>query len=149
MTSNADDIRRTLQSIDQEEWDQLEAGIKSIRPPYEESIVYLEARAKNWWLRVTEGRVKLVAADDPNMEKVKGYGRKTFRFFLRELSWERRRIVPGLEMAAVKIAFSDPPNLKGNHPAELDVEYMWVSDVEFDGKRLPAFCSMSPIPSSR
>lgn len=136
VTSNADDIRRTLQSIDQEEWDQLEAGIKTIKPPYEEDIVYLEAGRKVGGAGVTEGRVKLVSADDPNMEKVKVYGRKTFRFFLRELSWERRRIVPGLDMAAVKIAFSDPPDLKGGHPSELDVEYMWVSDIEFDGKKI-------------
>jgi uncharacterized protein YegJ (DUF2314 family) len=135
-TSNADDIRRTLQSIDQEEWEQLDAGMKQLSPPYEESIVYLEAGRKVGGQGVAEGRVKLIDANDPNMEKVKVYGRKTFRFFLRELSWERRRIIPGLEMAAVKIAFSDPPQQKGNHPSDLDVEYMWVSDVEFDGKKI-------------
>lgn len=136
VTSNADDVRRTLQSIDQEEWNQLDAGIKQIRPPYDENVVYLEAGRKAGGQGVSEGRVKLVSADDANMEKVKVYGRKTFRFFLRELSWERRRIIPGLEMAAVKIAFTDPPDLKSNHPADLGVEYMWVSDVEFDGKKL-------------
>ncbi len=62
--------------------------------------------------------------------------RKTFRFFLRELSWEKRRIVPGLDLAAAKVAFSDPPEMRSQNPADLEVEYMWISDVEFDGQQV-------------
>lgn len=53
----------------------------------------------------------------------------TFKFFWRELSWEARRIVKSLDMAAVKMSFvldADDPNI----PA---VENMWVTDIEFVG----------------
>ncbi len=37
-------------------------------------------------------------------------------------------------MAAVKIAFSDPPEIRSKHPADFQVEYMWISEVEFNGR---------------
>lgn len=56
--------------------------------------------------------------------------RETFKFFWRELSWEYRRIVPGLDLSAVKVAFkTDDPGL--------DVppfEYVWIGSIEFDGQ---------------
>jgi len=54
--------------------------------------------------------------------------RDTFRYFWRELYWERRRIVPALDLACVKVAFrqEDPPN----QPKE---EFMWIADIDFDG----------------
>jgi len=53
---------------------------------------------------------------------------ETFKYFWRELSWEYRRIVPALDMAIIKVAFYD------ESIAEPNVEYMWVNEVEFDGK---------------
>lgn len=58
--------------------------------------------------------------------------RRTFRFFWRELSWERRRIVKGLDIAMVKLPFTDGPR-SDDKP---DCEHMWVDDVEFDGVTL-------------
>src|SRR5262245_33688915 len=52
--------------------------------------------------------------------------RATFKYFWRELSWERRRIVPAFANAVVKIAFED----RGK------IEHMWVADVDFDGESL-------------
>jgi uncharacterized protein YegJ (DUF2314 family) len=49
--------------------------------------------------------------------------RASFKYFWRELSWERRRIVPGFDNACVKVAFAD----RGA------VEHMWICDVDFDG----------------
>lgn len=53
---------------------------------------------------------------------------ETFKYFWRELSWEYRRIIPGLDLAMVKIAFQD------TSIAEPNIEYMWVNDVQFDGE---------------
>lgn len=67
---------------------------------------------------------------DPEMGTAKEAARKTFRFFMRELSWEYRRIVPGLELSAVKVAFRDLAQGKDEPPPE----EMWVGEVEFDGR---------------
>jgi hypothetical protein len=36
---------------------------------------------------------------DPEMQRAYESARATFRFFWRELAWERRRIVPALDLA--------------------------------------------------
>lgn len=144
MTSDEHDIRRTLASIEADEWEQLEAGAICSQPPHDERIYFLEAGQKAGGQGVTEGRVHLVSADDPEMQKTQGYGRKTLRFFLRENYWEKRRIVPGLDLAAVKIAFSDPPEIRSQHPHDLEVEYMWISEVEFDGQHVSGLLLNEP-----
>ena len=75
-------------------------------------------------------------SDDPEMEKAAQKARQTFRFFWREMSWERRRIIPGLDLAAVKGSFSDPPELKSDDPDALECEHMWLVDVDFDGREV-------------
>ncbi len=47
--------------------------------------------------------------DDPAMQRANDEARSDFRYFWREMAWERRRIVPGLDLACVKVPFSDPP----------------------------------------
>lgn len=54
---------------------------------------------------------------------------ETFKYFWRELSWEYRRIVPALDMAYVKIAFTEPTE----NPDSPIVEHMWVGDIDFNG----------------
>ena len=68
--------------------------------------------------------------EDPEMQRAIKRARQTFRFFWREVSWEQRRIIPGLDVACVKVAFWDDGD-----PSDEDVpvEQMWVSDVDFDG----------------
>ena len=44
---------------------------------------------------------------DPEMQHAYENARNTFRYFWREMAWERRRIVPALDMACVKAPFSD------------------------------------------
>jgi uncharacterized protein YegJ (DUF2314 family) len=70
---------------------------------------------------------------DPQMQRAYENARASFRYFWRELSWERRRIVPALDMACVKAPFSDPgpPDPDAEHP---EVEQMWLDDVNFDGR---------------
>ena len=136
VTSNAHDIQRTFESVEADEWERLEEGARLVRPPFEECVIFLQGDAKAGGQGATEGRVFVTSGDDPDMKKAQALSRKTFRFFLRELSWEKRRIVPGLDIAAVKVAFSDPPEMRSQIPGELDVEYMWLSEVEFDGRKL-------------
>ena len=53
----------------------------------------------------------------------------SFKYFWRELSWENRRIVPGLDMHAIKVPIKTNIT-KGNAPTH---EQMWFSNVDFDG----------------
>lgn len=75
-----------------------------------------------------------VEPNDPAMENAAKLARQTFRYFYRELAWENRRIVPGLEVCAVKVAFEDPEEMRTRKAGELEREYMWVMEVDFDGK---------------
>jgi len=70
-------------------------------------------------------------ADDnsPALQAAIANAQATFKFFWRELSWEARRIIKGLEMAAVKMAFP----VQGDDPELPTVENMWLSEVAFDG----------------
>jgi uncharacterized protein YegJ (DUF2314 family) len=80
--------------------------------------------------------VFLFGGDDPEMEQAGRNARKTFRYFWRELAWERRRIVPALDMATVKAPFSDgKAAARAPRPDDApQVEHMWVADVDFDGR---------------
>lgn len=83
--------------------------------------------------------------DDPEMDQAAAKARKAFRFFWREMAWEQRRIVPGLELAAVKVSFADPPEIQAQNPGGLEVEHMWVMEVDFDGRQLQGSLINSPI----
>jgi len=80
---------------------------------------------------------------DPEMQGAKEKARATFRYFWREIAWERRRIVPGLDMACVKAPFSDGD---GNKAAsgKPRVEEMWLRDVDFDGRIVTGVLLNSP-----
>lgn len=67
---------------------------------------------------------------DAEIEEASLNARKSFKIFWRELSWEMRRIVPGIDMSVVKRGF--PTNKKGSP----SLEHMWVGDIAFDGKIL-------------
>jgi len=54
--------------------------------------------------------------------------RSTFKYFWRELWWERRRIIPSLNFACVKAAFCQEDS--SGSPI---VEFMWLNDINFDG----------------
>ncbi len=64
----------------------------------------------------------------------------TFKFFWRELSWEARRIVKSLDMAAVKMSFV----LDADNPDIPAVENMWVTDIEFDGESISGVLMNEP-----
>lgn len=84
-----------------------------------------------------ESKINWSPAEDPEMDDAMRRARASFKYFWRELTWEYRRIVPGLELAAVKRAFSserDPSH----------VEHMWLTDVWFDGTNIEAVLVNDP-----
>ncbi len=102
-----------------------------------------EARAStgaNAELSQSEGAsapVVYVPQSDDEIAHANETARSTFRFFWRELAWERRRIVPGLGLACVKVPFHDPPDPE-------TVEQMWVGEIDFDGQVLVGELLNSP-----
>jgi len=89
-----------------------------------------------------ESQVYMFDNTDPEMQRACENARETFRHFWQEIAWEKRRIVPALDLACVKVAFSD-----GNRDSSDDtpqVEHMWVSEVDFDGKIISGVLTNSP-----
>jgi uncharacterized protein YegJ (DUF2314 family) len=78
-------------------------------------------------------------ASDPQMQQANERARSTFRYFWRELSWERRRIVPALDLAAVKAPFTD-----GQLGDDSPVQQMWISEVNFNGREVGGVLLNSP-----
>lgn len=78
------------------------------------------------------------------MEQAAAKARQTFRYFWREMAWEQRRIVPGHDLAAVKGSFSDPPEVRAQNPGGLEVEHMWLLEIDFDGRELQGTLINSP-----
>lgn len=70
--------------------------------------------------------------ESPKMTAAFETAQKTFKYFWREMSWEYRRIVPALELACVKVAFSQETDLHD----ELIIEHMWMNDIAFDGDNI-------------
>ena len=78
--------------------------------------------------------------DDAEMTAASAAARHSFKFFWRELSWERRRIVPALDMAMIKLPFTDGPRSDGKP----EFEYMWADQLDFDGITLSGSLLNSP-----
>jgi len=91
----------------------------------------------------SQSKVFLFDGSDPEMQRAHEHARANFRYFWREVHWERRRIIPGLDMASVKAPFSDGPqgSAQGENP---EVEHMWLSDVDFDGREVSGVLLNSP-----
>ncbi len=79
--------------------------------------------------------------DDPAMQACYRQAAETFRYFCREIAWERRRIIPALDLASVKAPFAD-----GGRPTRTDreVEHMWIGEVDFDGQFITGELLNSP-----
>jgi len=78
-----------------------------------------------------EEKIYFAESDTPQMLDAFKNAQNTFKYFWRELSWERRRIVPALDLAIVKVVFNQ--EVSGGSPL---VEYMWIGDIDFDGFRI-------------
>lgn len=89
---------------------------------------------------MTEQTIYAVEGEDEVFLTAVANAKATFKFFWRELSWERRRVVPGLDLAAVKVSFG----VDASDPLSPSVENMWVADVEFDGELLSGVLMSEP-----
>lgn len=71
-------------------------------------------------------------ADGESLQMIEAFkkAQETFKYFWRELSWEYRRIVPALDVACVKLAFTQEIE------DETIVEHMWINDINFDGEKI-------------
>ncbi|KFF05484.1 DUF2314 domain-containing protein [Flavobacterium reichenbachii] len=71
-------------------------------------------------------------ADGENPKMIEAFqkAQETFKYFWRELSWEYRRIIPGLDVACVKVAFTQEID------NETVVEHMWINEINFDGENI-------------
>jgi uncharacterized protein YegJ (DUF2314 family) len=93
----------------------------------------LSRAARNSPMSESQSKVFLFDNSDPEMQEAYKKARATFRYFWREVAWERRRIVPALDLACVKAPFSD--GARAAKPQENpEVEHMWLNDVDFDGQ---------------
>lgn len=72
---------------------------------------------------------KIFWVDGENPQMIAAYeqAQAKFKYCWRELSWESRRIVPALDFAYAKIAFSQEQS------GDNKIEHMWVGDLYFDG----------------
>lgn len=70
---------------------------------------------------------------DPEMQRAYEQARTTFRYFWREIAWEKRRIVPALDLAYIKASFSDSEQA-APVPGKAEVEQMWINEIDFDGE---------------
>ena len=73
----------------------------------------------------------------PKMIEAVKNAQKTFKYFWRELSWEYKRIVPALNAACVKVAFTQ----ETKNPI---VEHMWINEVMFDGNNVTGVLINTP-----
>ncbi|MFD0700373.1 DUF2314 domain-containing protein [Myroides pelagicus] len=79
-----------------------------------------------------ETKVFFASGEEQKMIDAFKKAQDTFKYFWRELYWDNRRIVKGLDMASVKVAFTQEfEDQEGN--AYTEVEHMWIGDVFFDG----------------
>ena len=92
---------------------------------------------------MAESKVFMFGGDDPEMLAASEKARATFKYFWRELAWERRRIIPALDLACVKAAFTDGTPAEGA-ASDVEVEHMWVENVDFDGEAVSGNLLNSP-----
>ncbi len=89
---------------------------------------------------MTEQMIYSVEGESQALKQAVASAQATFKFFWREMSWEARRIVKCLDMAAVKMSFMLDPD----DPDIPVVENMWVSDIDFDGKTITGVLMNEP-----
>jgi uncharacterized protein YegJ (DUF2314 family) len=83
--------------------------------------------------------------DNPEMQHAYEKAQASFRYFWRELSWERRRIIPGLDLAMVKLPFSNGPKIAGKSDGSSEFEHMWIDGIGFDGDSLSGTLMNDPF----
>lgn len=86
-----------------------------------------------------ESPVTYHKSEDPEMKAAFEKAQGTFRYFWKEVSLDYNRIIPALDMASIKLAFSDDAS-----DPDSQVEHMWVGDLSFDGETIVGTLLNSP-----
>lgn len=89
---------------------------------------------------MSEENVVIFDGDSQEMRFASEKARETFKYFWRELSWEYRRIIPGLELSLVKVPFKTTTKGDGIPP----FEHMWISEIMFDGEYIAGILQNQP-----
>ncbi|PVZ39684.1 DUF2314 domain-containing protein [Pseudomonas sp. CC120222-01a] len=89
---------------------------------------------------MTEQMIYSVEGESQALKEAVSSAQATFKFYWREMSWEARRIIKCLDMAAVKLSFMLDPD----DPDIPVVENMWVNDVDFDGETITGVLMNEP-----
>jgi uncharacterized protein YegJ (DUF2314 family) len=89
---------------------------------------------------MAENKIFYSKSDNAEMLQAFQKAQDTFKYFWRELYWEYRRIVPALDLACVKIAFTESTE----DPNDPIVEHMWVNDINFDGVNISGILLNEP-----
>jgi uncharacterized protein len=92
---------------------------------------------------MADSNVMMFDNSDPEVQRAYEQARANFRFFWREIASDRRRIIPALELAAVKAPFSDVPK-HSRREDDPGAEHMWFSDVDYDGEFVSGVLLNSP-----
>ncbi|MEO8240390.1 MAG: DUF2314 domain-containing protein [Flavobacterium sp.] len=79
-------------------------------------------------------------ADGESQKMIEAYrkAQETFKYFWREFSWENRRIIPALNIACVKLAFTQKVG------DDTVVEHMWINEINFDGEKIKGILVNDP-----
>ncbi|WBU90601.1 DUF2314 domain-containing protein [Cellulophaga omnivescoria] len=81
------------------------------------------------------------AKQDDEMSLAFKKAQETFKYFWREMYWEYRRVIPGLDLAIVKFPFEQ--TFKGE--SEPTIEHMWVRNISFDGENITGVLANNPM----
>lgn len=74
--------------------------------------------------------------ESPHMRASIKRAQETFKYFWREMAWERRRMIPAFGVSMVKVPFSESD---GSSP-----EQMWVDEIDFDGRYIYGVLANDP-----
>lgn len=82
---------------------------------------------------MAEKKIYFAKGDNPKLIEAYQKAQDTFGYFWRELYWEGRRIIPALDMASVKVAFTQE-YINEDGEEDIAVEHMWIGDIYYDGE---------------
>lgn len=84
-----------------------------------------------------ESPIMRYPGDDEGLAAAYAAARETFCHYMREMTWENRRIIPGNQLAMVKARFDDDD-------PDAEAEHMWVKEAFFDGREISGVLNNQP-----
>lgn len=82
---------------------------------------------------MSQNQIYYANNDHPDLVQAYRDAQESFPYFWRELYWDGRRQVPLIDMASVKVAFTQEYINDDSEP-DVRVEHMWIGDIYYDGE---------------